>query len=180
MPLPDDFNLPDEYPTGFNTDPIPGANEPMRQERSYSEIVNTSLYDLLGDLGLTADSSITKYFTPYDPTTEQSIQVIGKIQTEKQIDAIAQELEASRDIMGKTGLASSFTQSLAEQSGISAGRSELEGIQQGVKRAIFEEQKKFAEDFYDTVSDLAQLEVFNQPESIPVEDDEGIPESYWY
>ena len=139
--------------------------EPM----SYAEIVNTSLYDLLGDLGLTADSSINKYFTPYDPTIEESVKKIGELQGEQQRQSIGSNLESVRNVMGQTGLASSFTQNLAESSGLDMGRLELQDIRKSVGREIFKQQKKFAEDFYDTVLDLAQLGVSATADPVEIE-----------
>ena len=101
------------------------------------------------------------YFRPYDPSQEIRLKRAYELKQAGAMSDLGQDLYDAQNIIGKTGFKSSYQDPMIRESSIDSTLAEIRGMTASKKAGIYNIREKWAEDFYDTISDLASLGAFD-------------------
>ena len=130
---------------------------------SYSEMSGATLYELLEEFGVNTEwvDQYSRYFKPYDPTQERYIKEQADLKRTDIMSGMEQDLATVSNIEGAAGFASSYQGDFLAGSVLREGTTKVGDIDRKKSQQIYQEQKQWAEDFYDTVIDLSKLGTFD-------------------
>lgn len=130
---------------------------------SYSEMSEATLYELLEEFGVGTEwvDQYSRYFKPYDPTQEKFIKEQAGLKRTDIMSGMEQDLATVSNITGSAGFASSYQEDFLAGSVLREGTTKVSDIDRKKSQQIYQEQKQWAEDFYDTVIDLSKLGTFD-------------------
>ena len=130
---------------------------------SYSEMSEATLYELLEQFGVGSEwaDQYSRYFKPYDPTQEMYIKEQADLKRTDIMSGMEQDLATVSNITGSAGFASSYQGDFLAGSVLREGTTKVSDIDRKKSQQIYQEQKQWAEDFYDTVIDLSKLGTFD-------------------
>jgi len=157
----------------------------------YGDMSGMSLYQLLEQFGMDHQDygdiydnewadQYSRYFTPYDPTEQEYIVKKSGIAKETIMSSLGDNLSKASNIVGSGGFQSSYQENMLLDSVFTEADTKISQIDITKGANIYKAQKDWAEDFYDTISDLAKVGAFMpyEEEAVIAEDtfvDTGAP-----
>tara|TARA_R110002020_G_scaffold45737_4_gene130667 strand:+ start:2407 stop:3393 length:987 start_codon:yes stop_codon:yes gene_type:complete len=147
--------------------------EESPQGGTVDDFLNTSLADAVSPFLDDPESApqwldeYGMYFQSYDASKEGYIRNIAGLREKSVVQGAIQDKQTLDTIEGASGFSSSYQPTFGAESIANVTSSSMSEIRQAKGQSIYEARKDHMEEFYDTIKDLAALDVFGPlPETV--------------